>query len=84
METILEAKLDMIHQCIKKGEKIRVLYEIIMAELGMNFENTGQEVFLELQKSQDNYYESITLLKSIMENKIEKTDTKKDMVSVSN
>lgn len=88
----LTQKLDSINECIKRGEKVRILYEIILSELGMGFENTGQEVFKKLMETQDEYYESVQLLKTIIESgqranpdeneeEIEKTDKG---VSVSN
>lgn len=63
----LTQKLESIHECIRKGEKVRILYEILLSEIGANFENTGQEVFEKLKQSQDEYFEAIKMLKLIME-----------------
>lgn len=76
----LDQKLDMIQECIQKGERVRVLYQILLSELGMSFENEGREVFQKLAQSQDEYYEAVQLLKTIVESgREQKQDTEINM-----
>lgn len=84
---VIENKYDLAEKTIKKGEKCRILFEILLDELGMTFNNTHTEVWNRLKNVNDEYEESIKLLSELVHingKKQTKTPTKSRGVSVSN
>lgn len=58
----------MAQEAVKKGERTRILLEILLSEIGMDFENTGDEVFAKLQQVHEEYQEAIKNLAVLMKN----------------
>lgn len=59
-------QISLAQEAIKKGERTRVLFEILLSELGMSFENTHREVWDKLKETQQEYEESIELMSTII------------------
>jgi len=87
-------KMEKYESDIAVGERVKVLFEIIMAELGMNYENSMTEVMKKMAEAVQDYYTATDALGKLMqeihrreaeraleEREIEKTD---EDVSVSN
>jgi len=75
--------LEKAQEAIRLGERTRILFEIIMSELGMNYENTQKEVWIKLAEVQRDYEEAVNTVRSIVHENGKKTH-QKEGVSVSN
>lgn len=58
--------LDLVHQAIQTGERSRVLFELLLAEIGMSYENTRGEVFDKLKQTQEDYENAIKTLTMVI------------------
>jgi len=59
--------IERLHDAISKGERSRVLFELLMAEIGLTYANTGKEVFDKLKTVQEEYNEAIQSMAIIMQ-----------------
>lgn len=75
--------MDLANDAIKKGEKTRILFEILLSELGCTLDNSLEEIYNKLKITQDEYNEAIKMM-SIIVQEARKKDTQKNGVSVSN
>lgn len=68
--------LDLAQEAIKKGERAKVLFELLLSEIGC-IENVGKEFWNKLKETQDEYNEAIKMLASIVQyNGVKKTHQK--------
>lgn len=58
--------IDETHEIIKKGERARLLFEMLLTEIGADFENTRNEIWDKLKKTQDDYNEALTGITEII------------------
>lgn len=59
-----ETIYDTAQRAIKKGEKVKMLFEWLLQELNMSLESTYTEVFAEILKTHNAYEEGVKLLAS--------------------
>lgn len=71
---------------IVTGERVKILFEIIMEELGMTYDNTMSDVMKEMAESVKKYYDSTEALGKLMHEKQKRQleDSTEEDVSVSN
>jgi len=65
----MSENLDELKNDIVTGERVKILFEIIMEELGMTYENTMTEVMKEMAESVKRYYDSTEALGKLMHEK---------------
>lgn len=72
-------------ETIQRWERVRVLQEYILSEIGLTFE-TGEQMFTRMKQLFEDYEESLEILKSVIEAHgfMNKTDKTTEGVSVSN
>lgn len=68
--------MDLANDAIKKGEKTRILFEILLSELGCTLDNTLEEIYNKLKKTQDEYNEAIKMMSLIVQEARKKTPEK--------
>jgi len=56
-ETLEEAQ-----RAIRIGERSRILFEMLLSEIGLEFENTHSEVWIKLREVQQDYEDAIKSL----------------------
>lgn len=61
-----ETQLDFLQEAIKKGERSRILMDMLMDEIGMSYDSTFVEVWKKLREVQDEYEEAIRNLSMMM------------------
>lgn len=60
-ETLEEAQ-----RAIRTGERARILFEMLLSEIGLEFENTHSEVWIKLREVQEDYESAIKHLSTII------------------
>lgn len=78
--TVDENMMRMAEEAIKKGERSRILMDLLLSNLGYTMEDEI-DLFKELKKTQDEYNEAVKMLSLITfeaqkANRKKKTDTK--------
>jgi len=58
--------LDVAQANIKKGERVRLVYEILMETLGVTYENTFKEVIEAMKTSQEAYNQGVKTIETII------------------
>jgi len=64
--TIEQDTLDIAQEAIKKGERVRLQYEMLMETLGVTYQNTFKEVIDAMKKSQDAYNQGVKTIEAII------------------
>lgn len=62
----LEWELEQAQRAVQKGERSRILFEILLSEIGCSFENSTEEIWNELTRIQDEYNEAIKILSTVI------------------
>lgn len=64
------------NESIKKGERSRILFELLLSEIGGSYEDTRSEVWEKLKRVQEEYEEAIKLLTTVIQEKARLTNKK--------
>jgi len=70
-------KMEKYEADIAVGERVKVLFEIIMAELGMNYENSMTEVIKKMAEAVQDYYAATDALGELMK-EVHKREAERD------
>jgi len=72
--------LEAAQDAIRIGERSRILFEMLLSEIGMDFENTHSEVWIKLRSVQEDYEEAIRSITEIIKHTkmVEKSDLLKE------
>jgi len=74
-ETLEEAQ-----RAIRIGERSRILFEMLLSEIGLEFENTHSEVWIKLRDVQQDYEDAIKSITEIIKHTklVEQEDVRKE------
>lgn len=75
--------LEQAQKAIQTGERTRILFEMLLSEIGLTFENTNVEIWNRLQETQKDYEDAVKTMAMII-NDTRKNTPEKEGVSVSN
>lgn len=60
--------MDLAQDAIRKGERARILFELLLSEIGMGFQNSAPEIWNELKSVQERYNEAVQTIGEFMKN----------------
>jgi len=61
-------ELTKAQEAVKKGERVRLLWELLMESVGTTYENTFQETGIKMRDIQEEYNKGIAFIESILKN----------------
>jgi len=68
MRTKQNDELTKAQEAVKKGERVRLLWELLMESVGTTYENTFQETGIKMRDIQEEYNKGIAFIESILKN----------------
>lgn len=57
---------DVLEEVIKKGDRVRTLMDIVLAEIGADYTTPPNEFFQKLKECQDRYYDAVNDMRLII------------------
>lgn len=76
--------LEKAQKAIQKGERCRILYELLLEQLEMTYKDNGQEVFKKLYEVENQYQEAVKDMGIIIKEQYRNNPKEEGGVSVSN
>lgn len=63
---VMDQEFEQAQECIRIGERSRILFEMLLDQLGMTYENHRDEVWAKLSDTQERYNEAVRMLSEIV------------------